>query len=77
MFFSTGTNQHSRLGSELGCEFTSKGVVRTRNQHPTNVPGLFVAGDSARDVQLVIVAAAEGTKAGVAINMELQKEDRR
>lgn len=76
MFFSTGTNQHSRLGSSLGCEFTSKGVVRTRNQQQTNVPGLFVAGDSARDVQLVIVAAAEGTKAGVAINIELQKEDR-
>jgi thioredoxin reductase len=77
MFFSTGTNQHSRLGSELGCEFTSKGVVRTRNQQQTNVPGLFVAGDSSRDVQLVIVAAAEGTKAGVAINMELQQEDRK
>jgi thioredoxin reductase len=76
MFFSTGTNQHSRLGSELGCEFTSKGVVRTRNQQQTNVPGLFVAGDSARDVQLVMVAVAEGTKAGVAINIELQKEDR-
>ena len=76
MFFSTGTNQHSRLGSELGCEFTSRGVVRTRNQQQTNVPGIFVAGDSARDVQLVIVAAAEGTKAAFAINVELQKEDR-
>jgi thioredoxin reductase len=77
LFFSTGTNQHSRLGSELGCEFTSKGVVRTRNQQQTNVPGLFVAGDASRDVQLVIVAAAEGTKAGLAINKELQKEDLR
>jgi thioredoxin reductase len=75
LFFSTGTNQHSRLGSELGCEFTSKGVVRTRKLQQTNIPGLFVAGDSSRDVQLVIVAAAEGTKAGLAINKELQKED--
>ncbi|KAA9340170.1 NAD(P)/FAD-dependent oxidoreductase [Adhaeribacter soli] len=77
MFFSTGTEQQSRLGELLGCEFTSKGVVKTRKLQMTNIKGLFVAGDSARDVQLVIVAAAEGTKAAVAINMELQSESRR
>ena len=31
------------------------------------------AGDASRDVQFAIVAAAEGAKAGVAINQELQK----
>jgi hypothetical protein len=36
-----------------------------------------VAGDASRDVQFVIVAAAEGAKAGVAINMELRQEDRK
>ncbi len=76
MFFSTGTEQQSSLGQMLGCEFTSKGVVKTRRLQTTNIKGLFVAGDSARDVQLVIVAAAEGTKAAVAINMELQEEER-
>jgi pyruvate/2-oxoglutarate dehydrogenase complex dihydrolipoamide dehydrogenase (E3) component len=40
------------------------------------VPGLFVAGDAAGDVQFVIVAAAEGARAAVAINRELQDEDR-
>jgi thioredoxin reductase len=77
MFFSTGTDQQCSLGEMLGCEFTSKGVVKTRKLQQTNVKGLFVAGDAARDVQLVIVAAAEGTKAAVAINMELQAENRR
>ena len=32
--------------------------------------------DAARDMQLVIVAAAEGTKAGVQINKDLQEEFR-
>ena len=77
MFFNTGTEQQSRLGEMLGCEFTSKGVIKTRKLQATNVKGIFVAGDSARDVQLVIVAAAEGTKAAVAINMELQEENRK
>ncbi|MCC9135817.1 NAD(P)/FAD-dependent oxidoreductase [Pontibacter silvestris] len=77
MFFSLGTKQQSDLGEQLGCEFTSKGVIKTRRLQQSNIPGLYVAGDAARDMQLVIVAAAEGAKAGVSINMELQKEDRK
>ncbi|WP_192822721.1 NAD(P)/FAD-dependent oxidoreductase [Rufibacter sp. LB8] len=76
LFFATGSDQHSDLARQLNCDFTSKGVVKTYKHQQTNVPGLYVAGDAARDMQLVIVAAAEGTKAGVAINMELQQEFR-
>lgn len=77
MFFSLGTQQQSDLGTQLGCEFTDKGVIKTKKLQHSNIPGLFVAGDAARDMQMVIVAAAEGAKAGVAINMELQQEDRK
>ncbi|MFD2999983.1 NAD(P)/FAD-dependent oxidoreductase [Pontibacter toksunensis] len=77
MFFSEGTEQQSDLGEMLGCEFTSDGVIKTRRLQKSNIPGLYVAGDAARDVQMVIVAAAEGAKAGIAINMELQQEDRK
>lgn len=76
LFFSTGSDQHSDLPRQLNCDFTSRGVVRTYKHQQTNLSGLYVAGDAARDMQLVIVAAAEGTKAAVAINMELQKEFR-
>ena len=38
----------------------------------TNVPGVFVAGDASRDAQFVVVAAAKGVKAAVAINKALQ-----
>ncbi len=77
MFFATGIKQQSDIGTQLGCEFTSKGVIKTRRLQKSNIPGLFVAGDAARDMQLVIVAAAEGARAAVAINMELQLEDRK
>jgi thioredoxin reductase len=76
LFFSTGTDQRCDLVQQLGCDFTSKGVVRTYKNQQTNIPGLYVAGDAARDMQLVIVAAAEGTKAGVQINKDLQEEFR-
>ncbi|MDB5263295.1 MAG: pyridine nucleotide-disulfide oxidoreductase [Adhaeribacter sp.] len=76
IFFTTGQDQKTDLGQQLSCDFTSKGVIRTYHQQQTNVPGLYVAGDAARDMQLVIVAAAEGTKAGVMINKELQEEFR-
>lgn len=75
LFFSSGQDQHSSLARVLGCNFTLKGAVHTNRREGTNVPGLFVAGDASHDVQLVIVAAAEGAKAAIAINKALQRED--
>ena len=56
----------------LGCELTKQGLVRTDHLGQTCVPGLYVAGDASHDVQFVVVAAAEGAKAAVAINKALQ-----
>lgn len=77
MFFSTSQRQRSDLARSLGCEFTEKGAVRANRKQGTGVPGLYVAGDAARDVQFVIVAAAEGAKAAVDINKALQAEERK
>jgi thioredoxin reductase len=41
----------------------------------TSVPGVYVAGNIIRDVQLAIVAAAEGTRAAFGINRALTRED--
>ena len=73
IFFTSGQSQQCALAARLGCEMTSHGVVKTDHLGQTNIPGLFVAGDASRDVQFVIVAAAEGAKAAVAINKALQK----
>jgi thioredoxin reductase len=75
LIFSTGQRQRSGLAEKLGCEFNDKGTVRTNIREATNVPGLYVAGDASKDVQFVIVAAAEGAKAAVAINKALQQRE--
>lgn len=77
MFFSTGHHQMSDLAARLGCDFTPKGAVNTGTYEQTNVPGLYVAGDASRRVELTIVAAAEGAEAAFAINTQLLKEDLR
>ena len=75
LFFSTGQEQCCDLPKAFGCVFSSKGAVETNRRQETNVPGLYVVGDACRDVQFVIVAAAEGAKAAEAINEVLMKED--
>lgn len=75
MFFSTGQRQASDLAEKLGCELTKQGCVDTGDYETTNVPGLYVAGDASRLVQLAIVAASEGAQAAFDINKELLKED--
>jgi thioredoxin reductase len=72
IFFTAPQSQQCQLAERLGCEFTRKGTVRTDNLGKTCVDGVYVVGDASRDVQFVIVAAAEGAKAGVAINKALQ-----
>lgn len=74
-FFFSEEHQHSDLPEKMGCDFTGRGAVRTGEYEETCVPGLYVAGDSSRRVQLVIVAASEGAQAAFAITTELLKED--
>jgi thioredoxin reductase len=74
IFFVNGFSQQCNLAEAFGCEMTQKGVVKANKNQQTNIPGLYVAGDVARDMHFVVVAAAEGAKAGVNINKELQAE---
>lgn len=74
LFFTLGWTQRSDLAKKLGCKLTRKDGVQANKLCETRVPGLYVAGDATRDVQLVIVAAAEGAQAAFAINTALQAE---
>jgi thioredoxin reductase len=75
VFFATGQHPQSSLAIALGCTLTRRGTVKTGMLCDTNVPRIFVAGDASRDAQFVVVAAAEGVKAAVAINKALQREE--
>jgi thioredoxin reductase len=74
LFFVNGFDQQCNLAETFGCNMTKKGVVLTNRFQQTNIEGLYVAGDASKDMHFVVVAAAEGAKAGVLINKELQKE---
>jgi thioredoxin reductase len=75
LFLSCGQRQRSPLPERLGCRFTDKGTVNTGKCEATNVPGLYVAGDASKEAQFVVVAAAEGMEAGMAIHKALLEED--
>ena len=76
LFFSPGQHQRSPLAEMLGCEFCeADGCVQCEQDASTCIPGLFVAGNASRGLQLVIAAAAEGMQAGFAINCALLAAD--
>ena len=77
LFFHLGVEQRSPLPAKLGCAFDRKGVVKTVNLgQESTVPWLWVVGDASEDALFVVVAAAEGTKAAVAIHKRLCHADR-
>jgi thioredoxin reductase len=77
MFIHLGQQQRSDLAERLGCSVEEDEQVDTRDRQATCVPGVYVAGDAARDVKFAIVAAAQGARAAHAINQALREEDTR
>jgi len=75
LFFSSGYETQCDIARTLGCNFGKNKLVLTNKTQQTNVAGLYVVGDASKDVQFVVVAAAEGAKAGVYINKELLSEE--
>ncbi len=75
LFFSNGYDVQCHLVESLGCNTGKNKVALTNKSQQTNIPGLYVAGDLSKDMHFVVVAAAEGAKAGVYINKELTEEE--
>ena len=71
LFFTAGQHPRSPLLEGLGCQYDEKGGFACDPEGRTNVARVYVAGDVSRDVQLAIIAAAEGARAGLAINKDL------
>ena len=75
LFFDTPSRAQSTLADSLGCRYARHGGILCGQYEATSVPGVFVAGNIIRDVQLSIVAAAEGARAAFGINRALTRED--
>lgn len=75
LFFSTGYEPASKLIGDIGCRTSETGEVYVNHSQESNVEGVYIAGDACKDMKLVIISAAEGAKAAVAINKKLTEED--
>ncbi len=71
LFTHHGISTNRSLLDQLGCRSTKKGAAITNRHQQTNVDGVYVAGDASIDMHFVVVAAAEGVKAAVAIHNDL------
>lgn len=75
IFFAPTLVPGSDLPSALGCELTPTGSVAAADAFgKSSVPGVFVAGDIATELNQLIQAAAMGAMAGAGINAELLAE---
>lgn len=73
-FFSIAHEPRNQLASALGCELTDEGCVVVDESGQTSVEGVYAAGDLTPGIQLVQVAAAKGTVAGVKAALSLRGE---
>lgn len=66
---------HVDLATSLGCELDEDGYVRVNANGQSTVTGVYAAGDLVPGLQLVQVATAQGTAAGVGAAQSLFGED--
>jgi thioredoxin reductase len=74
----TGTNPHDRLLRDLGAAFATGPVTdlpEVDASGRTSVPGVWAVGNVADPTAQVVVAAAQGYQAAVAVNADLIDED--
>lgn len=75
IFFAPKLVQATRLPVHLGCDVTASGAVAVGPNGETSVAGVYIAGDAARERYQLIMAAADGAAAAIAINFDLAQED--
>jgi len=80
-FLHPPTRQRSDLPGQLGCVLLEDGSVSVGDFGQTSVAGVFAAGDMARRPTMpvpgaqIVIAAAEGAIAAVAIDQDLLMHD--
>lgn len=73
-FFSIAHTPRSPLAEALGCRTDEDGSLVVDGHGETTVPGVYAAGDITPGYQLLQVAAAKGTTAGVGCARSLRRE---
>jgi thioredoxin reductase len=74
LFFSVAHEPRTELARQLGCRIDDNGYVAVDSNGETTMSGVFAAGDLSPGMQLVQVAAAKGTIAGINAALSLHGE---
>lgn len=75
LFFYSRQRQCSKLAEQLGLALDEDGAQIEHCDTTSSIPGLYVAGNTCTGLQLVIMAAADGTQAAFKINQALLELD--
>ncbi|MFD2555528.1 NAD(P)/FAD-dependent oxidoreductase [Sphingobacterium tabacisoli] len=73
LFTRPQSEQHCSIPSQLGCELTEQGLIKTNSNQQTTVRGIYACGDNSA-FRSIPIAVATGSTAGAAINMDLAIE---
>lgn len=68
LFLCTALVQRSDLPAALGCALTADGHVVVDDEHRTSVDGVYACGDMCTPIHQVVVAAADGARAAIAVD---------
>jgi len=75
LFLCAPLRQRYPIVSSLGCSIDGDGNIRIDEKGRTEIPGVYAAGDAVTSVHQVVLAAASGVCAGMAVNEDLLAED--
>jgi thioredoxin reductase len=67
--------QHCAIPTQMTCEFTEAGLIKTDMFQQTNIPGIFACGDNCSPMRSVANAVATGNFAGAMINNLMTEEE--
>ncbi|WP_314068076.1 NAD(P)/FAD-dependent oxidoreductase [uncultured Vagococcus sp.] len=71
-FIAANWEPATSFAKDLGCEFNQQGGIKTDDLGHTTVAGLLACGDvSIVNPSQLVIAAAEGSKAAIAVNAQL------
>jgi len=71
VFIAVGYEPAVELAKKIGVERTPDGYIKHDEQHRTNIPGIYSAGDVEGGYKQIVIAAAKGSEAALSIYEDL------
>ena len=75
LFIKPLTKVRSDFGVRLGCKLNDNGTYNIDESCKSRVDGVYIAGDVSTKMHSVLLACAEGSKAGLNVNLEILEEE--